>query len=393
MAADPRTSYTAWMAGLNIPWLTGRDIGQKYAEVFGTVMDNQAELERQAIKQRMPLLCAEDALQFIGEERGNVLGGEDSSTDTYRLRLQNAWYYWNVGGSAYSILHELYYQGYTTLALVQQNGLVFTLSTGLAYIIDKGGSGGILSLVNYTVLLQTPDGYDLAGTNTVQIAFGDFNLDSRWAEINWPNIAAQRTDGYNTYYVFRHGPAEGALQLLGTTNLTFFKDSGSGTTTAIPAYNLPPSVDVIDSIIVENAGPNPTIYGSPPWFDFSDNYPLTCRFALINYEEPIFWSSASINYTTPYPGPWVWIPDDDINNTPNAGDINTLYSIVNRWKPAKSIFMGLFVALGHTGTYDPLGSTIDYPLDTIENRSSRNGGTIGTFVDGSTSLASVVVKF
>lgn len=139
-------SYKDWMSGIpGILWLISGTVGQMYCDLWGTITDNQADLYRQAIKQRMPLLCADDAVPIIGAERaltttafGSLAGAE--SLDDYRARLVDAWNVWQYAGTPWSLLYNLWYtfpvtEFHSPFVMVQQNGLYASLF--IQYVEDS----------------------------------------------------------------------------------------------------------------------------------------------------------------------------------------------------------------------------------------------------------------
>lgn len=121
-----------WLRRLAIPWLVGREVGAADVTSYGTVIDDQIELTKEAVKARMPEECPSDALPYIGNERGLIQGGtvgsfSESDAD-FGLRLREAWDVWPYAGTPLSLLLQLYYTlGIDNAVIVQQNGLFFTL--------------------------------------------------------------------------------------------------------------------------------------------------------------------------------------------------------------------------------------------------------------------------
>lgn len=146
-------------------------------------------------------------------------------------------------------------------------------------------------------------------------------------------------------------------------------------------YNLdgtPDPTDPVDSLVKNVVGINPLIFGNPPWWTFDSDETFTSRFALLFPTAPVQWNDILSN--APLYG--IGTRDGYTTDTsaPSTSDINTIYNIVNKWKPAKATFMGIFVVTA--------GSFIGYPVGSIANRNTYNGGTIGL---GGT--ADVVVQF
>lgn len=124
-------NYIEWMDSIQVPWLTGNPVGKAYNVVFGTMLNQQVDLFRQAVKARMPGLAPEDALPYIGEER-NLMRGPDETTDHFRERLQKIWNIAPFYGTAVGMLLQLAYQGYGSGMYIMTNvGQIFSINTPL----------------------------------------------------------------------------------------------------------------------------------------------------------------------------------------------------------------------------------------------------------------------
>lgn len=135
MSAQNPTSITEWLQNLPIPWLVAGLNGTADVTSYGTVIDQQIALTKLAIKARFPDDAPADALVHIGHERGLIQGGSiagsSESNADFATRLKTAWdTAWPYAGTPLAILLQLYYSlSYTNVAIVQQNGLVYTLTT------------------------------------------------------------------------------------------------------------------------------------------------------------------------------------------------------------------------------------------------------------------------
>lgn len=130
-------NFTDWLKSLPIPWLTGNSAGQANAEVLGNLVDTQTDYTKQAVKAHMPDYAPADALPHIASERGLIQGPSESNA-SFATRLKFSWEQWQFAGSPLGILIQLYYQGYTNMVLVQQNGLAFTLTGTLPAFTTPG---------------------------------------------------------------------------------------------------------------------------------------------------------------------------------------------------------------------------------------------------------------
>lgn len=130
-------SITEWLQQLPIPWLVSGPNGRADVTSYGTVLDGEVALTKLAVKARMPELTPADGLPHIGNERGLIQGGSIAGTAEadadFRRRLKKAWdNAWPYAGTPLAILLQLYYSlGYTDVAIVQQNGVIYTLTTPL----------------------------------------------------------------------------------------------------------------------------------------------------------------------------------------------------------------------------------------------------------------------
>lgn len=134
--------------------------------------------------------------------------------------------------------------------------------------------------------------------------------------------------------------------------------------------------DIAPDGTITTSHPGLITQNSAPWFTFDFNNYFCSRFALLLSSVPPNWTNVLSNPPTNGIGP----RDGYTNNTtssPSTNDINTIYDIINTWKPAKATFMGIFLTTA--------GEMIGFPQDTIESRNTRNGGQIGP--------PSVVVQF
>jgi len=138
-----------------------------------------------------------------------------------------------------------------------------------------------------------------------------------------------------------------------------------------PIYSISGTPDVndpISALVKELAGINPNIDGDPEWWTFDYNTEFTSRFALLFPSVPAQWTDVQSTAPPLGIGPRIGTTSD--TSSPSTSDINTIYNIVNKWKPAKATFMGIFLTTA--------GETIGFPVDTIAERNTRNGGIIGS---------------
>lgn len=130
------TTFVQWMQSLPISWLvSGTSDSVADAGAWPQLADVQVDRLKDAVEARFPDKAPADALAHIGSERGLVQGGSIAGTaetnTAFATRLKQAWdKSWPYAGTPLAILLNLYYSlGYQNVAIVQQNGLVFRLTT------------------------------------------------------------------------------------------------------------------------------------------------------------------------------------------------------------------------------------------------------------------------
>jgi hypothetical protein len=109
-----------------------------YAMV-GMPLDMLAEAANQAVKARFPELAPEDALPFIGRDRG-IRRGPNEPAVSFRTRLLLWREIWKGAGNAVKLLDEL--AGYLTpqkarMRIWSQVGLVYTRDVDGTFTIDR----------------------------------------------------------------------------------------------------------------------------------------------------------------------------------------------------------------------------------------------------------------
>jgi hypothetical protein len=127
VSAQNPASFTEFLANLPIPWLVGGTNGSNDAAAQGAVLDQQVSLIKQATKAHMPGQAPTDALPVIGGDRQLEQGPTETNAN-FITRLKTAWDDWARAGTALELLVQLYWAGFGSAAIIQQNGLVFTLS-------------------------------------------------------------------------------------------------------------------------------------------------------------------------------------------------------------------------------------------------------------------------
>lgn len=127
MSNEQPKNFAEWWASLPIPWLVSGPNGQNEALSNGTVLDQQVDQIKDAVKARMPDYAPADALPHIGGDR-LLLQGPSEADDNFRTRLRTPWDDWARAGTWVELLVQLYWIGFSGAVAVQQNGLAFSLS-------------------------------------------------------------------------------------------------------------------------------------------------------------------------------------------------------------------------------------------------------------------------
>lgn len=122
------------------------------------------------------------------------------------------------------------------------------------------------------------------------------------------------------------------------------------------------------TIVPSNIGNPVLLQNSAPFFTLDTRQYFCSRFALLLASTPPNWTNILSSAPANGIGPRIGITNNT-TSSPSTNDINTIYNIINTWKPAKATFMGIFLATA--------GEEIGFPIDTIMSRNTRNGGQIG----------------
>jgi len=162
-------TFVQWMQSLPISWLvSGTSDSVADAGAWPQLADVQVDRLKDAVEARFPDKAPADALAHIGSERGLVQGGSIAGTaesnTAFATRLRTAWdLAWPYAGTPLAILLNLYYSlGYQNVAIVQQNGRIYRLTTPPA--ADPTTSIAVTNAVT-TIAAQTP--YPSSYTKTI----------------------------------------------------------------------------------------------------------------------------------------------------------------------------------------------------------------------------------
>ena len=93
-----------------------------YSRAFGGGVgyfkDWYVEVALVGVRSRFCLQCPPDALAYHGDERGLFRYTGDSDDD-YRARINNAWYLWTFGGTAWGIVNQLNSAGFPNVIIYE----------------------------------------------------------------------------------------------------------------------------------------------------------------------------------------------------------------------------------------------------------------------------------
>jgi hypothetical protein len=91
-------------------WLQS-PFGRAWGLAFGRSKDALVMLAKQAVKSRMPRLCAPDALAELARERG-IERGPAETLESFRERVATAWDVWRWAGTPFGLLLAFWHAGY-----------------------------------------------------------------------------------------------------------------------------------------------------------------------------------------------------------------------------------------------------------------------------------------
>lgn len=142
------STFTQWLLGLPIPWLTGGTHGQAEARAWGGYTDEVIAKLKSAAKCSLITAAPSDAVPHIGSERG-IIQGAGESDDAYRARVAKAWETWGIAGTAYAVLLGLRFLDgtapATSNAVITNNGIIYTLDGSDGLVITDAGINPAMS--------------------------------------------------------------------------------------------------------------------------------------------------------------------------------------------------------------------------------------------------------
>lgn len=318
MSTNAPTTFVEWLNNLPITWLCGQPVGIANNASWGLSADNQTELLNQATKARFPDLAPHDALGHIGGDRVLIQGTTETDAN-FRIRLRTAWDDWGRAGTPLELLVQLYWQGFTGAVLIQQNGNYYELSGAPTAGVDP------TSLLTIGTVSPLPENlYSSDDPTRPPIPAG-----TPW----W--IFDNRTEACNRFVIIL---PNGSPYFTISTRVFF---NNSAVQTAIwpsPFGNTDYHVLIAPAVVTDGGGPVSVIADRTTRTDIGINIdasgPFTGYVDAIAYP---FGSNPFGNIPAPY--------------------LAKLRSIINTWKPASTLCMGVIsIQLGFVWGW-PLGTT------------------------------------
>lgn len=177
------SSYVDYMPSVAPPWLR-RNVGDKYWQAVGQMLDAEAQRFRDATLASFPDDAPADALDAIGRDRGlpRAAGEGDAA---YRVRLRQAWEAWGgddtpitgKGGGAGTHLGML--NALRALGLpIGASGMTIVQQNGRYSQLDGAGNLVVGSLMNcvhrldLTGAINVQPGWTFEGRDTFYSEFG-----------------------------------------------------------------------------------------------------------------------------------------------------------------------------------------------------------------------------
>lgn len=371
------TSITQWMQNLPIVWLTGNTNGAADAAAQGSVYDGQVDLIKSAVEARFPDTAPADGLPYVGDNFGLIQGKQESDS-TFRIRCKAAWDQWALAGTWAELLFQLYFTcGLEGVSIVQQNGLVYSLSSApgptddpTELLIIDGADGNPSMDVN--------PAYQVQVTITTGGALGTMAFSVLYNGVTYGPTTSRAGDLYSyfvpgTRTVLRFKPASYVLAsfyiiAVDGTITTFGGATFTLSQTSAPWWRFDDDDDKCSRFALLIDGPVPssmaitsrltfdgttgTVTGDWSYpFDGAD-YLTALSVVTTDGSSPVVTvtaqdaSTVTVTASAPFTG-YVdllgWTAGSNPFCSPSLSLQNLISLIVERWKPAKAIFMGTVV--------------------------------------------------
>ncbi len=327
--ADPAT-IVQWLQKLPIPWLVSGIWGSKDVKSYGTFLDSQVDTLKDAVESRFPDKAPSDALTHVGGDRGLIQGPHESNSD-FTIRLKKSWDSWSQAGTAGQLLLELYYYGFHSAALIDQNGLIYTLN-------ESSTIPPSANQVDYVIISN-------AMTLTIDITSSVDTTRSIPAGNPWWTIDFDTDFSSRFIVLFSGNPLPGPF-------VTWAKASFNGTTTSSITWNnvfADAHYNVIVSPPTMASGTGPAVANKSSLQTFAGTT-IAASSAFTGTVDVLAYQTGANPFADLHPS-----------------DLSVLRTIIGRWKPAKATCAGIYVLVQ--------GSVWGYPVtDTWGGLPAQWGG-------------------
>lgn len=317
--------------GVNIPWWSGRTNGKAWVSGWGGVCDQQVELLKEAVKARFPDYGPTDALPHQAGDAGLILSQFELEANE-RQRIKSKWETWENAGQPAEFLAQLYWAGFGSAVLAQQNGLAYQLSATPTAGVDPTPLLAITTLpllVTDQMLSPSPQREPINASGTIGsltpagaaatrlIYSKTIPAGNPWWRID------DRTDLCNRFQVL--------LPVAAPATMTYGIATFAGNDSAIVTWNNPTRFS--DTTYLTLVGAPIVASGTPPasiWEDFASR---SLTGTTINASAP--WTGTAFVIAWPVgANPFANISD---------GDLNALRTLIRRWKPGTTRCVGIVV--------------------------------------------------
>lgn len=143
-----RIRWRDYQASLAPQWLRKDGVDEAWFEGLGDEKQQLEDLMRESLRAKLPGVCAPDSLAAVGGDRGFVQGPTET-VDQFRARVLAAWDLWYYAGTAYGVLTVLRLAGYPNVAIIIQQGYIYTLDISGNLVITYSGGPFSLGYPNF----------------------------------------------------------------------------------------------------------------------------------------------------------------------------------------------------------------------------------------------------
>lgn len=129
-------------------WLRKDGYDAAWFRALGDEKDQLEYRTRESLYARFPDYAAPDALEQIGADR-SLIQGPGQSESQFRAYVKDAWTIWELGGTCFGILRALRVAGYANVAILIQQGYIYTLDVNGDLVITYSGAPFSLGFPNF----------------------------------------------------------------------------------------------------------------------------------------------------------------------------------------------------------------------------------------------------